>query len=255
MVPQGRTEYVSHEVFGKNENVTTSYSALTTNGVYNMPLVADAKQLRIKAGGDAGDTLAGLGGRTVTLSGVDSELRQIRETIALNGASASSLTSKAFFRLHEARVSASGTHGTALTYSHIAAITIEDSGGVEWAEIPGGDIPHGLSHIGCFTIPLFTFDGIPIKSGFVRSYLPTVDTGKSMDLVFLVIGGALTTTAPFTPALLQRQHLGFNRDINIVVPTALGPIPPGTDIVVMVKGPSTPSVAMSMQYALLKDGV
>lgn len=255
MVPQGRTEYVSYEIFGKNENVTTSYSALTTNGIYNMPLIADAKQLRIKAGGDAGDTLTGLGARTVTLSGVDVDLRQIRETIALNGASASSLTSKAFLRLHEARVSASGTHGTAVDYSHIAAITIEDSGGVEWAEIPGGDIPHGLSHIGGFTIPLFTFSGIPIKEGYVRSYLPTVDTGKSMDLVFLVIGGALTNAAPFTPVLLQRQHLGFNRDINVVVPTALGPILPGTDVVPMVRGPSTPAVALSMQYALVKGNI
>ena len=57
--------------FGRNVACGTSYTPVSDIGVYRTPQVGSATALRIKAGGNAADTAAGAGARSVRLTGID----------------------------------------------------------------------------------------------------------------------------------------------------------------------------------------
>ena len=98
--------------FGRNAAVGTSFVPIAMGGVYQTPQGSAATALRIKSGGDANDTAAGSGARSVTLEGLDENFELATEALATAGASASSATSTTFTRLFRAYVTPDTGSGT-----------------------------------------------------------------------------------------------------------------------------------------------
>ena len=96
--------------FGANSAVgTTAEDIWAAGGKYSWPTVAET--VRIRSGGNAADDSNGAGAQTVLVIGLDSNLAEIMETITTAGASASSATTDAFFRINRAYVATTGTYG------------------------------------------------------------------------------------------------------------------------------------------------
>ena len=177
--------------FGQNNSIGTTFTPVTRLGVYKTPQAAAATTLRIKAGGNANDTAAGSGAREITLVGLNQLGVETTETLATNGASASSATTTTFMRLYRAYVSKSGTYATALAGSHSDDIVIENgAGGTDWADINATDFPKSQTEIGAYTIP----DGY---TGYLLGAFGFSDASKTTELIFFKREGILDSSAPY----------------------------------------------------------
>lgn len=189
--------------FGRNPSVGTTFVPITRSGLYRTPQASGATALRIKAGGNANDTAAGTGARSVTLYGLDQNFALAQETIATNGASASSATTTTFTRLFRIRVASSGTYATATAGSHAGAITIENAAGTEdWGVVGVTDFPKASSEIGAYSVP----------SGYTAYVFRgdiTIDSGKTAEMIFFYRAGANETAAPYSPMIAQSVLTGL----------------------------------------------
>ena len=251
----GASSYKIVNLFGVAEGIGTSFELLSNDSNYQRPATAGAMALRIKSGGNAADDAAGAGARTVKLIGLDTSLTEITETITTAGASASSYTTATFFRLFSAEVLTSGTRPTNGANSHAASIVIEDSAAAVWGTIEFADLAHSITQSACYTIPQTLLNGTTIKSAYLMSYLLTVNTGKNVDGLLCYATDITNSTAPFSPMLVAREHIGFATEIQVTPASPLGPFPPGTDMIAMVRGASTPDVGAALEYALLKKSI
>lgn len=152
--------------FGRNAAVPNgSWEFVNLLGFTGWPLSA-ATTVRIKAGGNAGDTAAGAGAREVTVQGIDDSFNEVSEAIATAGASASGATTALFWRVHRAWISACGTYGDANT----AAVTIENSGGgTDLIQIAAGK---GQTQFAGWTVPVS-------RTAYLLGMCVHVDTNKS----------------------------------------------------------------------------
>ena len=111
--------------FANNPSLTTIEDVWATGGTYAGWITYTAA-VRVAAGGNAADTAAGAGARTVYIEGLDQNWAVANETVTLAGGSASSFTSTTFRRVYRAYVASTGTyHGT-----NTAAISIQDASSV-----------------------------------------------------------------------------------------------------------------------------
>jgi hypothetical protein len=115
--------------FGKNLSVANGAWEMVTNlsATAPYPWPTAATTVRVKAGGDAADTAAGAGARTIRVYGLDSTAEnEIYEDITLAGISASASTTQSFWRVYRAYVLTAGTYATPY---NTGAITIENTAG------------------------------------------------------------------------------------------------------------------------------
>lgn len=170
--------------FGASTAVSTSYVPLTALATIWQPTAATT--VRIKAGGNANDTAAGTGARSVTVEGLDSSFARATETIATNGASASSSTSTSFIRIDKAYVETAGAYKGV----NAGTITIEiTAGGTDVISIPSGE-----SH------STFGFYAIPINyKAWLLTFSVTSDTTKITDVRVRTLGNTNDTTVPVCP--------------------------------------------------------
>lgn len=235
--------------FGRNSAVGTSFVPIALGGVWQTPQSASATTLRIKAGGNANDTAAGSGARSVTLVGTDANFAELTETVATAGASASSATSGSFTRINRLYVASSGTYATAAAGSHSAAITIENgSGGTDWATIDATNFPKGQGEIGAYCVPAG-------KTAYVFLRQITVDSTKSNDLVFFWRDGADDTAAPYSAMRSQSVVIGLKSNLNFPeVDAPLGPYVGPCDIGFMGKvDAGTASLAVEFDIYLVSE--
>lgn len=215
--------------FGRNTSVGTTLVPICEGGIYRTPQVGSATALRIKAGGNANDTAAGSGAREVTLIGLDETGTEVTETLATNGASASSATTTTFIRLYRLFVSASGTYATATTGSHSGDIVIENSAGTEdWATISSGVWAASQSEIGAYSVPLG-------KTAYVLSHAVNVDSSKNATVIFFQRQNILETSAPYTAMREVYDFAPITELFHISPHSPLGPYPECTDIGFMGK--------------------
>jgi hypothetical protein len=190
-------------------NVGTTYTPVCEGGFYRTPQVASA-----------------------TLQGLDATGAEITETLATNGASASSATTNSFLRLHRFWVSSSGTYATQSTGSHVGDIVIEDSAGTQdWATIVSTDFPKGQSQIGVYSIPTG-------KTGYIQEVFGTVDSNKTMNIAFFQRKNILETAAPYTPMRLITEMKGISGPFNLLVTTPINGFTGPCDIGFMAKVPT-----------------
>lgn len=232
--------------FGRNAACGTSYTPVSDNGVYRTPQTSAATALRIKAGGNAADTAAGAGARSVRLTGIDASGDEITETIATAGASASVATNAQFIRLYEAAVVDTGTYGTQAAGSHVGDITIENAAGTQdWAQIQLNGFPASVTGIGSLTIPRN-------HVGLISNIQINVDLTKTTDFLILQRGSILDTAAPYEPIYKVQEFIGVARPISIQFEAPIK-ITELTDIGVLAKvSNGTGAVSVDMEVIILE---
>lgn len=237
--------------FGRNPLVGTTFVPISIGGVYNTPQSGSATTLRIKSGGDANDTAAGTGAREITLIGTDENFAEVTETVATAGASASSATTTTFTRLYRLFVSESGTYATSSSGSHSDDIVIENgAGGTDWATIDATDFPKGQSEIGAYTVPAG-------KTAYVKLRDLSIDSGKTIDMVFFSRLNADETSAPYTAMRAQSVVSGVTGGSietfgSVEVP--FGPYAGPCDIGFMAKvATGTASVSVEFEIFLVDE--
>ena len=237
-----------HHQFGRNIAVGSSYQPIADIGVYRTPQPAAATTLRIKAGGNAGDTANGAGARSVRLWGINTSGDEITEIIATAGASASASTIQSFVRVYLAEVYESGTYGSQIVGSHLGNITIENTAGTEdWAQIQLNGFPSGSTGIGTMTVPR-NFVAL-VTSIHIT---PDLSGTKSSDVIILKREGVLQTTAPYNPILKVQEFVGLIAAVEISFDMPLV-FPELTDIGVLSKVSSgTGAVSMDMEIIFLE---
>lgn len=232
--------------FGRNPSVGTSYEPVAFGGIYRTPQSGSATTLRVKAGGNANDTAAGTGAREVTIIGLDENFEEVTEAIATAGASASAATTTTFTRVYRAYVSSSGTYATSAAGSHAGNIVIEDSAGTQdWLTIDSTNFPKGQSEIGAYTVPA----GV---SGYVKLRNLSIDSGKTVDMVFFQRGNCDETAAPYTAMRAQSVVSGVSGgSIEVFGDTDVpfGPYVGPTDIGFMARV-STGSASVSCEFEI-----
>ena len=210
--------------------------------------MAGATQLRVKAGGNAADTAAGTGARSIKLWGLDDSGNEITEVIVTAGASASVASSASFIRLYHAEVHESGTYGTQAAGSHAGDIVIENAAGTEdWAEMLLNGFASATTCIGSLTIPRN-------HVGLITSVKITVDTSgsKTMDVLFMQRSNILQTVAPYSPIIKVQEFLGLEvgQSITYDIPFK---VPELTDIGVLAKSSTgTNAVSVDMEVIMLE---
>lgn len=233
-----------HHQFGRNTACPTTYVPVTDIGIYRTPQAGAATRLRIKAGGNAGDSANGAGARSVRLWGLNASGDEVVETLATAGASASSLTTNSFIRLYQAEVATSGTYGTQAAGSHLGSITVENEAGTEdWAQIQLNGFPSGVTGIGSITIPRN-------HVGLVSSIQINVDQTKTTDVLILKREGILQSAAPYKAIQKVQEFLGVSRSITVAfdVPLLFREL---TDLGVLAKV-SNGTGAVSVDIEVLK---
>ena len=176
--------------FGRNDSVPNgSWQFVNNLGFTAWPLSA-ATTVRIKAGGNAADDLAGAGAREVTVQGIDSTGAESSEAISTTGASASAITATSFWRVHRSWVSAVGTYGAANT----GAVVIENgTGGTDLIEIAAGE---GQTQFAGYTIA----DG---KTGYLLSIHCHVASNKQAKVRVFTRANYDDTSAPMDSKRLR----------------------------------------------------
>jgi hypothetical protein len=236
--------------FGRNPSVGTSFEVISFDGVYRTPQAAAATTLRIKAG-NASDDAAGSGARKVIIEGLDENFEKVTEEITTAGTSASTATTATFTRLYRAYVSESGTYATASAGSHAANIVIENSAGTEdWLTIDATDFPKSQSEIAAYSIEAG-------KTGYVKMRNLSVDSGKTIDLIFFSRTNIDESAAPYTAMRAQSVITGVSGgsvevfgDVEIPFGPYVGP----TDIGFMGKtGAGTASIAIEFEIFIINE--
>lgn len=220
----------TYSIVGKSRTVGVTFAPIAIGGVFQTPQVGDATTLRIKAGGNASDTAAGSGARSIQLTGISPTGEMITETLVTAGASASATTSQTFIRLLGIKVVDSGTYSSpGGGGSHAAAITIENgAGGTDWGTIDATEYPTGNAQIGGFTIPAG-------KVGYLYDIRANVDSNKLANLVFVRREEILATAAPYCPAYQFLALTAVENNNRITQKFPIGPIPELTDLLVFGK--------------------
>jgi len=174
-------------VIGRNESVpNAAWEILNAAGIDNWKMAA-AEVINVKLGGNAADTAAGNGARTILIEGLDATGVEISETITLAGASASSATTQSFLRVLNAKVSSSGVRFATNT----AAIVIENASNEEILHIEAGE---GKAEFSGYTVPLG-------KTAYILDYTVDVAAAKPASLRCMYCSGILTAAAPFSPTI------------------------------------------------------
>lgn len=234
------------QIFGRNEAVGTSFEPVAIGGIYRTPQPASATQVRIKAG-NANDTAAGSGARSVRIEGINASGALVSETLTTAGASASSNSTNSYIRLLSASVETSGTYASASAGSHAAAVVIENSAGTEdWLTIPNGNFALSQSEIGVYTVPTG-------KTAYVRGIVISTESNKSATIALFQRENILQASAPYSAMKVVNQYAGFSGSFQVPLKSPLGPFPENTDVGFMAKVASTAAIVSVNCELLLID--
>lgn len=177
----------SRRKFGTNNTVSTgsmqtvwSYASdWIPNQVFN-------EKLRIKAGGDANDTAAGTGARSIQVTFLDDSWNMVQETIVTAGASASTATTANCVRLlHVDDVTTGTYHG-----NNIGDIVLELTGGNIMGNVAAGV---GSTEQAVLTVPAG-------KTAYVTEIFLSVGQADSCDVRMMDVKDASVVAAPFNAA-------------------------------------------------------
>ena len=93
-------------ISGYNPDIDTTWESLIPSGGF-IAYPATAVQMKVSSS-SASDTAAGVGARTVTITGLDGNWNELSETVTLNGQT-TVLTTSLFFRVNGLSVASAGT--------------------------------------------------------------------------------------------------------------------------------------------------
>ncbi len=225
-------------VSGANIGVGTTLVEVTDSVTAYLGYLTAADELRVKVGGNAADTAAGLGARTVLLKGLDATGARIEETLSLLGATASLKTSAKFLRLLSAEVATSGAVGAANT----GLIEIETEGGVTVGTI--------LATIGKTLMAIYT---VPLGyTAYIQANGVSGDNAQACDFALVSRKNILDVTVPVSPFLVHARLFGVSG--KSVLAETINRVPALTDIAIKGKAvTSTANISASIKILLIKD--
>lgn len=231
--------------FGR-ASIGTTFAPVCYGGVYRMLQPAAATTLRVKAG-NASDTAAGTGARSVTIEGINASGNLVTDTLTTAGATASAVSSNSYIRLLRFWVASSGTYATTAAGSHVGDIVIENgAGGTDWGTIQASDFPRGQSEIAMYAVP----NG---KTAYLLSYSLVVDSTKTADFILLHRKSILDAAAPYDAGRTVLDFTGMNRNVARNFPAPVGPFPANTDIGWLAKVSSATSLIEARMELLVTD--
>jgi hypothetical protein len=187
--------------FGANSGIPNGSAEIVSSisaAGYGIFLAA-ATTVRVKAGGDANDTVAGTGARKVIISGINELLAEVTEEVDLAGASASSSTTTTFLRVHRAWVSEAGSGGR-----NDGIITIENTAGTQ--DLLQIDDTVGQTLHAVYSSPT----GYDM---YLLSVLMTVDSGKSVDFSLYKREQYDDVSAPIEAYRIQNYWNGITGEV------------------------------------------
>jgi len=223
--------------FGSNPSVgTTEEDVWAAGGTYNWLTAASA--VRVRAGGDANDDIAGTGARTVFISGLDENWEEASETVALAGTSASAATTTTFIRVFRAYVVEVGTY----TGNNAGDILIETTGGTLVADILAG---YGQTQLALYSIPAN-------KTGYLERMSLRAEASKAV--TFRVWQRTLgdVVSAPFRAKRILRQFGGVSGQVDLRLDSVIR-LQERTDIWVSAEAASGTSAASAAFDIILED--
>lgn len=188
--------------FGRNAAVGATFAPIARAGFYRTPQVGSVTALRVRAGGNAADSSAGTGARSIRLTGLDATGQLVTEVIATAGASASAASQTLVLRLIDAAVESSGTYASWTALSHAGTINIEDTAGNLWAVIQDTDIQRGDSEIAAYSVPAN-------RTLFITNVRIQVLESNKSNVVMFKRPNILETVAPYSPMTLLVEFPNF----------------------------------------------
>jgi len=224
--------------FGHIDALTATYTPVSQGGIYRSPPPTGATKLRVRAG-DANDTAAGVGARSIVVVYLATDLICYAEELATAGATASAYTARDVFRLIEFKVSSSGTYAQFPTFSHAADIVLEDEAANNWGVIEVSEVPRGRSQIGLYTVPLRLLKGAQVTEAYVFGYTLGAASNKTVDFALFSRRDSTDQTIPYAPAIVEAEYDGIQNLVSVELPVPLGPYGPGTDIGFLAKADTT----------------
>lgn len=228
--------------FGRNPSIGTSLSFVSISGQYQTPLTSQNLEILSSS---ALDTLAGTGGRSVVVIGLDGDFNEINETVNLNGVTPVQL-SKKFIRVFRMYVASSGTYATTTTSSHVGTITLRNTGaGVIWSRITVADgIGIGQSQIGGYTIPAG-------KTAYLLSKHISIESNKPSSIYFFKRENADDNVTGYTGTMrLFEENDGITEQFVVKPHAPLNKFPEKTDVGYFAKVTST-TASISVEFQLL----
>lgn len=182
--------------FGRSEAVGTSedvvWQGATTFGGFVTAPVA----IRVRAGGNANDTAAGTGARSVVVEGLDGQGNVFSLTLVTAGNSASGASTQTGIRWYRAYVGDSGVYGAgAITGSNIGNIIIETTGGAAVLSIPA---QRGQTSTSVFSVPRG-------YTAYMRTISWNIAHNQTLTGRLWQRRNILNTAAPFAPPRLVRS--------------------------------------------------
>lgn len=226
--------------FGYNPDAAAGVVSDIWTGVvpYNWLTVSQA--LRIRAGGDVADDVAGLGAQKIELLTLDDDFNQITEELVTAGAAASAPTPGIRRRLLGARVLDVGVYGG----SNVGPIAIETTSGLLVGNVAVG---LGQSQMSMYTVPKGHI-------AYIDRAEVNVAGGKTGDVILHVRNNAEDIDAPFTAKRMAMcwPNVGGQQSTHLSIPV---PVPALTDIwfSVVAAGNNTPC-AINYDLDIYKAG-
>lgn len=203
IVRNGRASFAISK-FGRFTAVPTAPGAdlWSAGGAYT-GFIAAAVAVRVKAGGNVADDVAGTGVRTLEVFGLDENLDRASEVLTTAGVGASAPSTTTFRRVFRVRAITAGSND-----NNVGAVDIETTGGVLLARMVA-DI--GSSEMAIYAIPAG-------YSGWVPDDLFKIEDVQKANLSFLtrsidLADGAITTeqTYDVVDDILRTQRKGWIR--------------------------------------------
>lgn len=187
--------------FGRNNAVPNGNWALVSPMTPSGAMPSSGSTVRIKAGGNAADTAAGVGAREITVLGIDTSLQEVSETIVTSGANASATTTTVFWRLYRAYTTAVGTYGG----GNVDDVIVENADGID--ERLCICIDEGQTQHGAYSIP----SG---KIGYLLSIHMTADATKAADFRVFIRNNFTDVQAPVSSKQLKLYFDGVLGEVN-----------------------------------------
>ncbi len=224
--------------FGRNDDVASAtWEAINLSSAATSFLAA-ATTVRVKAGGNAADTVAGAGAQGITIEGLDETGAAVSETEVTAGASASTATTTTFMRINRFYVSAVGTYGVANT----AIVTLENGAGGTDLGIIG--VEEGQSQTCHYTIPLG-------KTGYLLGATLSVDAAKAADIRMFTRLDILDVSTPMGAKRLKIYFDGVQGILAFSPKSPGSAIPALTDIWWEAEGGGGAAAEVSVDFEIL----
>lgn len=234
--------------FGSIDDVGSTLTPVTTNGVYRTPTSPVALEI---VSDSVDDTAAGTGARKVTIEGISNtngDWSKETQTVTLNGTTAVAVPNS-MLRVFRMYVAEAGSYANQTTPSHSSTITLRESGaGQGWAEIISfGTFGLGQSEIAAYTVP----SGY---TGYLLTKNISVESGKSANVLLFMRDNIDLTSPPHGVMRVKELDRNLSDRNNVVYRTPKLSLPEKTDVGFMANtGTGTADLSIEFEILLIEN--